>query len=49
MMGLVNNYDGVNGASRKWLSLLGPRGAPEPHADIVEYAVESHEAGMRGL
>ncbi len=47
MMGLVNNYDGVEWRIKEMAQLLASPAARQNLArDIVEYAVESHEAGI---
>src|SRR5882757_9649509 len=47
MMGLVNNYDGVEWRIKEMAQMLANPGARQKLArDIVEYAVESHEAGI---
>src|SRR5712691_9966630 len=47
MMGLVNNYDGVDWRIKEMAQLLATPAARRNLArDIVEYAVESHEAGI---
>ncbi|HEV1996371.1 MAG TPA: glycosyl hydrolase family 18 protein, partial [Candidatus Acidoferrum sp.] len=47
MMGVVNNYDGVNWRIQEMAQLLAsPAARQNLVRDIVEYAVESHEAGI---
>src|SRR5229473_1336813 len=47
MMGLVNNYDGVEWRIKEMAQLLAsPAARRNLIRDIVEYAVESHEAGI---
>jgi len=47
MMGLVNNYDGVEWRIKEMAQLLASPAARRNLArDIVEYAVESHQAGI---
>src|SRR5260370_17629537 len=47
MMGLVNNYDGVDWHIKEMAQMLASPAARQNLArDIVEYAVESHEAGI---
>jgi len=47
MMGLVNNYDGVEWRIKEMAQMLANPGARQKLArDIVEYAVESHESGI---
>ncbi len=47
MMGLVNNYDGVNWRIKEMMQMLAnPTARQKLVRDIVEYAVESHEAGI---
>src|SRR3984893_15531525 len=47
MMGLVNNYDGVDWRTKEMVQLLAdPAARQNLVRDIVEYAVESHEAGI---
>jgi cellulose synthase/poly-beta-1,6-N-acetylglucosamine synthase-like glycosyltransferase/spore germination protein YaaH/peptidoglycan/xylan/chitin deacetylase (PgdA/CDA1 family) len=47
MMGLVNNYDGVNWRIQEMVKLLGdPAARQNLVRDIVEYAVEAHQAGI---
>src|SRR5216683_378595 len=47
MMGLVNNYDGVDWRIKEMAQLLATPAARRNLArDIVEYAVESHQAGI---
>src|SRR6202165_2156070 len=47
MMGLVNNYDGVAWRIKEMTQLLAsPAARQNLTRDIVEYAVESHEAGI---
>src|SRR6266571_5348514 len=44
MMGLVNNYDGVNWRIKEMMQMLAnPTARQKLVRDIVEYAVESHE------
>src|SRR5713226_205867 len=46
-MGLVNNYDGVEWRIKEMAQMLANPAARQKLArDIVEYAVESHEAGI---
>ena len=47
MMGLVNNYDGVNWRIKEMMQMLAnPTARQKLVRDIVEYAAESHEAGI---
>jgi peptidoglycan-N-acetylglucosamine deacetylase len=47
IMGLVNNYDGVQWRIKEMAQMLGHPGSRENLArEIAEYAVESHEAGI---
>src|SRR2546421_2124423 len=47
MMGLVNNYDGVEWRIKEMAQLLAsPSARQKLIRDIVEYAVEAHEAGV---
>ncbi len=47
MMGLVNNYDGVDWRIKEMAQMLAsPAARGSLVRDIVEYAVESHEAGI---
>jgi cellulose synthase/poly-beta-1,6-N-acetylglucosamine synthase-like glycosyltransferase/peptidoglycan/xylan/chitin deacetylase (PgdA/CDA1 family) len=47
MMGLVNNYDGVEWRIKEMAQLLAsPAARQNLVRDIVEYAVESHQAGI---
>src|SRR5258708_22479892 len=47
MMGLVNNYDGVDWRIKEMAQMLAsPAARGNLVRDIVEYAVESHEAGI---
>jgi peptidoglycan-N-acetylglucosamine deacetylase len=47
IMGLVNNYDGVEWRIKEMVEMLGsPAARRSLVQDIVEFAVESHEAGM---
>ena len=47
MMGLANNYDGVNWRIKEMMQMLAnPTARQKLVRDIVEYAVESHEAGI---
>jgi cellulose synthase/poly-beta-1,6-N-acetylglucosamine synthase-like glycosyltransferase/peptidoglycan/xylan/chitin deacetylase (PgdA/CDA1 family) len=47
MMGLVNNYDGVSWRIKEMAQLLASPAARQNLArDIVEYAVEAHQAGI---
>jgi cellulose synthase/poly-beta-1,6-N-acetylglucosamine synthase-like glycosyltransferase/peptidoglycan/xylan/chitin deacetylase (PgdA/CDA1 family) len=47
MMGLVNNYDGVNWRIKEMMQMLAnPSARQKQVRDIVEYAAESHEAGI---
>src|SRR5258705_10862389 len=47
MMGLVNNYDGVQWRIKEMAQLLAsPAARQKLIRDIVEYAVEAHEAGI---
>src|SRR6267154_2409022 len=47
MMGLVNNYDGVEWRIKEMAQMIANPGARQKLArDIVEYAVESHESGI---
>ena len=47
MMGLVNNYDGVEWRIKEMAQMLANPAARKNLArDIVEYAVDSHEAGI---
>ena len=47
MMGLVNNYDGVNWRIKEMMLMLAnPTARQKLVRDIVEYAAESHEAGI---
>src|SRR6266850_8166544 len=47
MMGLVNNYDGVEWRIKEMAQLLAsPAARRNLIRDIVDYAVESHEAGI---
>src|SRR5216684_4176229 len=47
MMGLVNNYDGVVWRIKEMAQMLAsPAARQNLVRDIVEYAVESHEAGI---
>src|SRR5712691_6937486 len=47
MMGLVNNYDGVDWSIKEMAQkLASPAARGNLVRDIVEYAVESHEAGI---
>src|SRR2546426_2765049 len=47
MMGLVNNYDGVNWRIKEMMQMLAnPTAQQKLVRDIVEYAAESHEAGI---
>src|SRR6266849_9574659 len=47
MMGLVNNYDGATWRVKEMVQMLASPGARHNLVrDVVEYAVESHEAGI---
>src|SRR6195256_3000227 len=47
MMGLINNYDGVEWRIKEMAQMLASPAARQNLArDIVEYAVQSHEAGI---
>jgi peptidoglycan-N-acetylglucosamine deacetylase len=47
MMGLVNNYDGVEWRIKEMVHMLAnPAARQNLTRDIVEYAVQSHEAGI---
>jgi cellulose synthase/poly-beta-1,6-N-acetylglucosamine synthase-like glycosyltransferase/peptidoglycan/xylan/chitin deacetylase (PgdA/CDA1 family) len=47
MMGLVNNYDGVDWRIQEMAEMLAnPSARQNLVRDIVQYAVESHQAGM---
>src|SRR5713101_8278279 len=47
MMGLLNNYDGVEWRIKEMAQMLANPGARQKLTrDIVEYAVDSHEAGI---
>src|SRR6266704_118230 len=47
MMGLANNYDGVNWRIKEMMQMLAnPTARQKLVRDIVEYAAESHEAGI---
>src|SRR5258708_551501 len=47
IMGLVNNYDGVEWRIKEMAQMLANPGARQKFArDVVEYAVESHESGI---
>ena len=47
MMGLVNNYDGVEWRIKEMAQMLANSAARQRLVrDVVEYAVESHEAGI---
>ncbi len=47
MMGLVNNYDGATWRVKEMVQMLASPGARRNLVrDVVEYAVESHEAGI---
>ncbi len=47
MMGLVNNYDGVDWRIKEMAQMLAsPPARRNLEQDIVQYAVESHEAGI---
>jgi peptidoglycan-N-acetylglucosamine deacetylase len=47
MMGLVNNYDGVNWRIKEMAQMLAnPAARQNLVRDIVDYAVESHQAGV---
>ncbi len=47
MMGLVNNYDGVNWRIKELGEMLGnPVARHNLQRDLVEYAMKSHEAGI---
>ena len=47
MMGLLNNYDGVDWRIKEMAQLLASPAARQALIrDVVEYAVESHEAGI---
>jgi cellulose synthase/poly-beta-1,6-N-acetylglucosamine synthase-like glycosyltransferase/peptidoglycan/xylan/chitin deacetylase (PgdA/CDA1 family) len=47
MMGLVNNYDGVEWRIKEMAQMLAnPTARQNLARDIVEYAVQSHEAGI---
>jgi len=46
-MGLINNYDGVRWRIKKWRRMLAnPAVTAKSGRNIVEYAVESHQAGI---
>jgi len=47
MMGMVNNYDGATWRVKEMVQMLASPGARHNLVrDVVEYAVESHEAGI---
>ncbi len=47
MMGLINNYDGVDWLIKEMAQMLAsPAARHNLEQDIVEYVVESHEAGI---
>jgi cellulose synthase/poly-beta-1,6-N-acetylglucosamine synthase-like glycosyltransferase/peptidoglycan/xylan/chitin deacetylase (PgdA/CDA1 family) len=47
MMGLVNNYDGVEWRIKEMVQMLAnPAARQNLERDIVQYAVQSHEAGI---